>query len=110
MKSSRSFSIISTFFLMLCSTSFAVAANDPAPSLKESYPLSTCVVSGDKLGQMEPPTILQYQGREVRFCCKDCVKDFQKNPEKYMKRLHDTTPSSTDTSTPLPTNPVAPQS
>ena len=53
-----------------------------------SYPLSTCVVSGDKLGVMGAPVIVQHDGTEVRFCCKDCVKDFDKDPEKYLKRLH----------------------
>ena len=54
-----------------------------------TYPLSICVVSGDKLGEMGAPTVVNYKGTEIRFCCKDCVKDFEKDPEKYLKRLHD---------------------
>lgn len=59
---------------------------------KAAYPLDTCVVSGDKLGEMGPP--FEYVHREsgkpdrvVLFCCKDCVKDFKKNPAKYLKEL-----------------------
>jgi len=60
------------------------AENTPATV---AYPLNICVVSGDKLGQMGAPTVINYKGTEVRFCCKDCVKDFNKNPDKYLKRL-----------------------
>ncbi|MFZ4116592.1 MAG: hypothetical protein ACOYK6_07730 [Chthoniobacterales bacterium] len=52
------------------------------------YPLSTCVVSGEKLGLMGPPFIIQHNGTEVRFCCEGCVKDFNQDPEKYLKQLH----------------------
>ncbi len=51
------------------------------------YPLSTCVVSGEKLGLMGPPFIIQHQGTEVHFCCEGCVKDFNQDPEKYLNRL-----------------------
>ena len=55
-----------------------------------NYPLDTCVVSGEKLGgDMGDPYIYNYEGHEVRFCCKDCVKDFQKDPEKYLKAIDD---------------------
>lgn len=56
---------------------------------KDTYPLATCVVSGEKLGEMGEPVIFQYEGREIRFCCKDCRKDFLKNPAKYLKKLDD---------------------
>jgi YHS domain-containing protein len=51
------------------------------------YPLKICVVSGDKLGEMGKPTLLVYKGQEMKFCCKDCIKDFKKDPDKYMKKL-----------------------
>ena len=52
------------------------------------YPLKTCLVSGEKLGgDMGKPITLIHQGQEMKFCCKDCVKDFKKNPEKWMKKL-----------------------
>lgn len=59
----------------------------PAPA-KDTYPLATCVVSGEKLGgDMGAPVVIQYQGREVRFCCQGCVAEFKKHPEKYLKLL-----------------------
>ena len=30
---------------------------------------------------------LVYQGQEVKFCCKDCQKDFAKDPDKFLKKL-----------------------
>ena len=51
------------------------------------YPLTTCVVSGDKLGAMNSPVIINYHGTEVRFCCHDCVASFNENPAKYLAKL-----------------------
>lgn len=60
-----------------------------APADKKPYPLATCVVSGEKLDEMGEPVVFKYEGREVRFCCKDCVKEFKKDPKKYLKKLDD---------------------
>lgn len=75
------------------------AATDQAAWLakaKAEYPLTTCVVSGDELkaGSMgEPVDYIHKEAgkpdRLVRFCCKDCVKDFKKNPAKYLKMIDD---------------------
>lgn len=56
---------------------------------KDTYPLTTCVVSEEPLNSMGDPVIFQYEGREVRFCCKDCKKDFLKDPAKYLKMIDD---------------------
>jgi YHS domain-containing protein len=53
----------------------------------DTYPLKTCVVSGEKLGEMGKPYSYTYEGREIRFCCKGCVKDFKADPAKYLKKL-----------------------
>ncbi len=55
---------------------------------KPTYPLDVCVVSDDKLGgEMGEPIDYVYQNRLVRFCCKSCIKDFKKDPEKYMAKI-----------------------
>lgn len=46
--------------------------------------LSTCPVSGEKLGEMGKPYTFTYKDQEVKLCCKSCKKDFDKDPEKYM--------------------------
>ena len=65
----------------------APTATDPAPAKSE-----TCVVSGDKLGEMGKPFEYIYKAagkpdRVVQLCCKDCVKDFEKEPAKYLAKL-----------------------
>lgn len=54
---------------------------------KDKYPLSTCVVSDEKLGDMGGPIEYVHQGRLVRFCCKGCVKEFETKPGVFMKKL-----------------------
>ena len=49
-----------------------------------------CPVSGDKIpvpgekGTMgDKPVKVEYRGKIYNLCCKMCVKDFKKHPEKY---------------------------
>ena len=62
---------------------------------KAEYPMTQCVVSDDKLGgDMGKPADFIYRekgkpDRLVSFCCKDCVEDFNKDPQKYLKMLDD---------------------
>jgi hypothetical protein len=52
------------------------------------YPLKTCIVSGEKLdGDMGKPHVFTYQGQEIKLCCKSCLKEFNKEPAKYIKKL-----------------------
>jgi YHS domain-containing protein len=67
----------------------AAPAAEKAAAAKEDYPLTTCVVSGEKLGEMGDPYVLQYEGKTVKFCCKDCVKKFKKDPAKYLAKIEE---------------------
>ncbi len=52
------------------------------------YPLSTCVVSGEKLGgDMGDPIDYVHNNRLVRFCCKGCVTKFEAEPAKFIAQL-----------------------
>ena len=51
------------------------------------YPLKTCIVSDNKLGEMGKPVVFEYEGQEIKLCCKDCREDFDKDPAKYLKKL-----------------------
>lgn len=51
------------------------------------YPLDTCPVSGEKLGEMGDPVVRVYDGREVRFCCPKCVAKFEANKKKYFAEI-----------------------
>jgi YHS domain-containing protein len=55
---------------------------------RNPYTLTTCLVSGEKLGgDMGAPYTFVYADKEVKLCCKSCLKDFKKEPAKYMKKL-----------------------
>lgn len=62
------------------------ASNETATK-DTDYPLDTCVVSGEKLGSMGDPVIIQHEGQEVRFCCDNCIPTFKKDPAKYLSKL-----------------------
>jgi len=55
-----------------------------AQSLAASYPLKVCFVSDDKL---DDPVDTLYGDRLLRFCCKGCVRSFNKNPSKFLPKL-----------------------
>jgi YHS domain-containing protein len=58
---------------------------------KASYPLKTCLVSGEELGGMGEP--INYVHRPtnqlVRFCCEGCVDPFKAEPEKFLVKLNE---------------------
>lgn len=55
---------------------------------KASYPLGTCPVSGEKLGgEMGEPVDFVTGNRLVRFCCKNCIQEFRKEPWKHLGKL-----------------------
>lgn len=66
----------------------ATAADEKKTGVAKPYPLKTCVVADEKLGgDMGEPYVFVYQGREVKLCCKSCLKDFNKEPAKYLKKM-----------------------
>jgi YHS domain-containing protein len=75
--------------LLAFSGGIALAETPAAPvaPAKPAYPLTTCVVSGETLGEHGKPVVIEENGKEVQFCCKGCVKDFKKDPAKYMSKL-----------------------
>lgn len=55
---------------------------------RPSYPLKTCVVSGEALGgEMGEPIDYLYGTRLIRFCCKECPAKLEKDPTPYLKKL-----------------------
>jgi hypothetical protein len=55
-----------------------------ASAVPATYPLKKCVVSGEALGEHgKPVKVTTPSGTDVYLCCKDCVDDFKKDPEKY---------------------------
>lgn len=54
-----------------------------AAAVADEYPLTTCVVSGEKLGSMGDPVVMEHDGVTVKLCCKSCVAKFKENPAKF---------------------------
>jgi hypothetical protein len=75
--------------------SAAPAAPDAAwlAQARSEYPLKICVVSEEEIGGSMGEGIDHVYKQEgqpdrlVRFCCKDCRKDFDKNPAQYLKLI-----------------------
>jgi YHS domain-containing protein len=45
-----------------------------------------CAVEG-KDHDVDPKVTTTYKGKTIGFCCRDCIEEFEKDPEKYMKGL-----------------------
>jgi YHS domain-containing protein len=53
----------------------------------KDYPLTTCVISGEKLGGMGKTIDKVYANRLVRLCCAGCVEEFESDPVKYFRQI-----------------------
>ena len=68
--------------LALALTAFVAGslwAADPKPQ-------TTCPVLG---GNVDKNVYADYQGKRIYFCCKGCDAEFNKDPEKYLKKLQE---------------------
>jgi hypothetical protein len=74
---------------VLGSPLIGLSADQKADAKAKPYTLKTCVVSGEKLGEMGKPYVFVHEGREIKLCCKDCLKDFNKEPAKYVKKIEE---------------------
>ncbi len=79
---------ISTLLLLFTALLGSLRAAD-APA----YPLTTCVVSGEKLGEMGKPVVVTHEGTEVHLCCKGCQREFDKDPEAFVSKVKAATPA-----------------
>ena len=63
--------------------------DDKKDEKAKPYPLDKCIVSDEKLDA--DPAMKSYsfvhEGQEIKLCCKGCLKDFNKAPAKYLKKL-----------------------
>jgi YHS domain-containing protein len=87
MKMTKNLTAVSLAFAVLAAP-FATFAGDP-PTKPKPDKLTTCPVSGDKLGEMGKAYVFEYKGQEVKLCCKNCKADFDKDPAKYIKKIRE---------------------
>ena len=77
--------LIATFF----AGPLAGFAADGKADKPKPYPLDKCIVTDEKLGA-DPdmkPYVFTHEGREIKLCCKSCLKDFNKDTAKYLKKI-----------------------
>jgi hypothetical protein len=81
-----------TMLVPVLAAPLAGLAQDKTEKAKP-YPLTTCVVSGEKLGEggMKPYTFTE-DGQEVKLCCKSCLKKFNADKAKFMAKIKEGEP------------------
>lgn len=76
--------------ILLATLILGFAGLNHAADEASTYPLTTCIVSGEALDSMGKPYVFDYEGQEVQLCCKKCKKEFDKTPEEFVKKLNAT--------------------
>jgi YHS domain-containing protein len=66
---------------------FAAGADTKETGVPAGYPLKKCVISGESLGEMGKAFKVTSDGTDVYLCCKSCLKDFNKNPAKFVAQV-----------------------
>ena len=77
---------------VLFGSTFAFADAAKPAGVPKDYPLTKCVVSNEALGEHGKVVKVSNAGTDVYLCCKSCVKDFAKEPEKFTKMVKDAAP------------------
>ena len=52
------------------------------------YPLDTCLVAGEKLGEMGEPMVLVVGNQQVKLCCDSCLPELKKNTAELLAKLN----------------------
>ena len=75
---------------LLLATGLLIAADAPLPAKKPATQPATqpakpvnknCAVEQDH--EADAKLTYAWNGKTYAFCCKDCIDEFKKNPEKY---------------------------
>jgi YHS domain-containing protein len=91
----RSATILSAVAAVLVGGGVLVSAADKPKRGPATRPAATqpskpvnkyCAVEG-KDHEVDPKVTTVYKGKTIGFCCKDCIEEFNKDPEKYVKKM-----------------------
>ena len=90
-KSNLLLSTVAAMCLSLGLSAFAAEEKKDATKDKEAAknlaPINkNCPVEG---GEIDAKEFVIYKGKKVAFCCAGCDKEFNKDPEKFLKVLAD---------------------
>ena len=83
------FTSIKFIFALALFLGYAVFVGGPTVSAAPAQPVGNkiCPISGDKIKSMGKAVKIDYKGKTYNLCCKMCVKDFNKDPEKFSKKV-----------------------
>jgi len=81
-----------SFLLIAVAMLGSVATVRADSAVPKAYPLKKCVVSDETLGEHGKSVKVTHEGTDIYLCCKDCMKDFKKDPAKYAKMVRDAAP------------------
>jgi hypothetical protein len=88
MKTLKNIAAVSLAFVFVTGPLTGLAAEEKKTEKPKPYPLKTCVVTDEKFGgDMGDPYVFTEANQEVKLCCKSCLKDFNKDKAKYMKKI-----------------------
>jgi hypothetical protein len=66
----------------------ATPKDAPADHSEHAAVQTVCPVSGEELGSMGEPVVMTHDGKEVKLCCKSCIKKFEADPATYTAKVH----------------------
>lgn len=66
------------------SVSVSEAASEKAVNVGNKI----CPISGEKIDEKTKATY-EYNGKVYNFCCSNCIDEFKKDPEKYIKKIEE---------------------
>lgn len=69
--------------------SAAVASGSTVKPAAEVYPLETCPISGEKLGDMGEPHVIALDGVSVQLCCDGCEKKARSRKDTVKAAVRD---------------------
>ena len=73
--------------LLIIASTLLLGCNSTDLANAKAYPLKTCIVSDNDLYSMGEPVVIVHEGQQIKFCCKPCIKKFNKDPAKYLLNL-----------------------
>jgi nitrous oxide reductase accessory protein NosL len=89
MKIQKAVLLTSLLLGLLVESAFAGAGDDKTPAKPKPYTLETCAVCGMKLKDVTKPVTFTYKDREIKVCDAGEQKDFEKTPDKFLKKIEE---------------------
>ncbi len=79
-----------TLLVLLAAAAFGFTSctEEKADHTDHAAAQTVCPVSGEELGSMGEPVVMNHDGKEVKLCCDSCIEKFEADPAKYTAKVH----------------------